>query len=147
MKVILTQNVPKIGRAGDVVIVKDGYARNFILPQGKGVIATATLLKKAEQIRTNRIEKSEMIAENAKKISEDLKGKSISFKQKTNGDKLYGSIAESDVAEAILKEHKVEVSKDMVKMDHIKTVGSHKITLQLNSDTKVEITVNAESEA
>lgn len=147
MKVILTKNVPKLGQAGDVITVKDGYARNFILPLGKGVIASATLLKKAEVVRSQRVQKSEMVAENAKKIAEDLKGASISFKKKANEDKLYGSITESDVIEALLKDYKVEISKDMVKMDHIKTTGSHKITLQLNSDTKVEIAVNVEAEA
>lgn len=147
MKVILTKNVPKLGQAGDVITVKDGYARNFILPLGKGVIASATLLKKAEVVRSQRVQKAEMVAENAKKIAEDLKGASISFKKKANEDKLYGSIAENDITEALLKDHKVEISKEMVKMEHIKTTGAHKITLQLNSDTKVVITVNVEAEA
>jgi len=147
MKVILTQNVPSLGQAGDVITVKDGYARNFVLPQGKGVIATPGLLKKAELIRAERVQKAEMIAENAKKIAEDLKGASVNFKQKANGDKLYGSIAEADIADALLKECKVEVAKEMVKMDHIKTTGAHKVSLQLNASTKVEVTVNVEAEA
>ena len=147
MKVILTQNVPKIGHAGDVITVKDGYARNFILPLGKGVVATATLLKKAEMVRAKRVQKADMVAENATKVSKDLKGASVGFKKKANEDKLYGSITENDIAEALLKEHKVEISKDMIKMDHIKTTGEHKITLQLNSTTKVGIVVKVEAEA
>ena len=147
MKVILKTRVPKLGNEWDVVTVKDGYARNFLFPKNLAEPATGALIKKAEGMKADRVKKAEDIVKNAKEVSSKLSGTSVTFTMKANEGKLYGSITEKDIAEAVLKEHKVEVSKDMVVMkEHIKTSGDHKVKLQLADKVTAEITVKVEEE-
>jgi len=147
MKVILKQKVQSLGHAWDVVEVKNGYARNYLFPQNLAEMATPGLLKRAEKQSADRTKKMEEILANAQGVAKKMAGITLTFKEKAKGEKLYGSIAEKDIAEALTKEHKLEVSKDMVKMDeHIKTVGSHAVKIHLTEKTDVEIKVVVEAE-
>ncbi len=147
MQVVLKKRVPKLGNPYDVVNVKVGYARNFLLPQKLAVIATAGELKKAEGMKAKVSAKLEAVLENAKEVADKLKDAVLTFKKKARGEKLYGSIKETDLIDALKKEQKVEISKDMVKLDEpLKDLGEHKVKLQLNEDISTEVKVVIEAE-
>jgi large subunit ribosomal protein L9 len=147
MKLILIKRVPKLGNEWDVVTVKDGYARNYLLPKRLADPASPALIKKAEKIQAERVKKLEEIIKNAKELAEKLKGAEISFSKKSRGEKLYGSIGDKDIIEAMKEEHKIEISKDMLKLkEPIKTLGDHKITLVLAEGVEVGIKVIVKEE-
>ena len=145
MKVILTKQVPNLGQEWDAITVKTGYARNFLFPQKLAQPATPALLKKAEKLQADRLKKLDEVIANAKETAEKLKGIKLSFSMKAKGEKLYGSIAEKNIVESLKKAHKIEIGKDMVKLkEPIKTIGEHKVTLELAEGVKVNINVTVE---
>ncbi len=147
MKVILKKRIPKLGQEWDIVTVKDGYARNYLLPQNLADIATPNMLKIAEQKKEERLKKMEEVMESAKEIVEKLSGVSLTFAKKAKEGKLYGSIAEKDIIASLKKEQKIEISKEMVKMpEHIKTIGEHKVLIHFAEGVEVEIRVKVEEE-
>lgn len=147
MKVVLKKRVPNLGQEWDVVTVKDGYARNFLFPQKLAEPASPAILKKAEKVIEERAKKLEEVVANAKETAEKLSNVGLVFKMKAKEEKLYGSIAEKDIVEELKKSEKVEITKEMVNMkEHIKTVGEHKVTLQLADGVKAEIGVKVEAE-
>jgi large subunit ribosomal protein L9 len=147
MKLILTKRVPKLGHEWDLVNVKDGYARNYLLPKKLADPATPALIKKAEKIQTERVKKLEEIIKNAKEMAEKLKDIEVSFKKKARGEKLYGSITEKEIAEELTKKAKIEILKEMIKVkEPIKTLGEHKVSLALAEGVEVKIKVTVEAE-
>lgn len=147
MQVILKKRVPKLGSECDVVKVKPGFARNFLFPQKLAIPATEAEIKRAETLKSKMVEKVEAVLENAKEIADKLKEVTLTFKKKARGEKLYGSIKEKDIADALKEQAKVEVKKDMVKMDeHLKTLGEHTVKLQLTEDVKGKVKVVIEEE-
>ncbi len=147
MKVILKKHVPNLGQEWEAVTVKTGYARNFLFPQKLAEPATPALLKKAEQAYADRLKKLEEVIANAKETAKNLKDIRLVFSMKAKGEKLYGSIAEKDIVESLKKAHKVEIEKNMVKMkESIKTIGEHKVTLELAEGVKTNIAVTVEEE-
>jgi len=150
MKVVLKKRVPKLGEEWDVITVKDGYAQNYLLPLKLATAATPALLAKSEKFRAERMKKLEEVIKNAKELAEKLKGIVLTFKKKTKGEKLYGSITEKDIIESLKKQEKIEVSREMIKMkEHIKTLGNHKVTLHLAEgvETSIKVTIEKEEEA
>ena len=128
MQVVLKKRVPKLGNECDVVKVKLGFARNFLFPQKLAVPATEAEIKRAETMKSKMVEKVETLLENAKEIAVKLKKVTLTFKKKARGEKLYGSIKEKDIADALKEQAKVEVKKDMVKMDeHLKPLANTKL--------------------
>ena len=147
MQVVLVKRVPKLGNEYDVVNVKPGYARNFLFPRKLAVPAAEHELKRAEAMKAKVVQKIEAMVENAKEISEKIKDAVLTFKKKARGEKLYGSIKEKDIADALKKQEKVEVKKEMVKIDEpLKTLGEHKVKLQLTEDIEMKIKVVIEAE-
>ena len=147
MKVILKKRIPNLGHEWDVVTVKNGYARNYLLPQNLADIATPALIKKAEAKAGDRIIKMEELMTDAKNLAEKLTGITLSFKKKAKDEKLYGSIAEKDIIEALKKEHKMDLNKDTVKMDeHLKTVGEHKVKIHLAEGVEAIVSIKIEAE-
>ena len=147
MQVILKKRVPKLGNEYDVVNVKPGYARNFLFPQKLAVPAATHEVKRAETMKAKMTEKLEAVLDNAKEIAQKLKKVTLTFKKKARGEKLYGSIKEADIADALKEQAKVEVKKNMVKMDeHLKTLGEHKVKLQLTEDAEATVKVIIEVE-
>ncbi|MBN1258481.1 50S ribosomal protein L9 [Candidatus Peregrinibacteria bacterium] len=147
MKLILTKRVPKLGENWEVVNVKDGYARNFLLPQKLARPATPALIKKAEAVKAERLKKLEEVIAKAKEVAEKLEGTVLSFKKKSREGKLYGSVTEKEIIEALAAECKVEISKEMVKIGKpVKTLGEHKITLHLAEGVEVKVKVVVEEE-
>jgi len=120
-----------------------------LLPRDLAIPATAGQLKRAEKFKEERLKALEEVIANAKSVAEKLgSGTEIVFTKKARGEKLYGSIKEQDIADEIAKKHKIEVSKEMIHLkDQIKTLGEHKVKVELAEGVTVSITVKVEAEA
>jgi large subunit ribosomal protein L9 len=150
MKVMLVKDVYKLGRAGDIKKVADGYGRNFLIPQGLAVIATAGALKQVEKIRSQaEIRRTELNSE-LKDLAAHINGVVLSFSAKAGETgKLYGSITTQDVATAIQEKTRYEVKKAQVDMQPIRTLGEFTAHVRLTLDLipEVKIIVHREGEA
>jgi large subunit ribosomal protein L9 len=149
MKVMLVKDVYKLGRAGDIKKVADGYGRNFLIPQGFAVLATAGALKQTERIRKQaEIRRTEQNSE-LKGLADQIKGIVVSFGAKA-GDtgKLYGSITTQDVATAISEQTRFEVRKQQIDMQPIRNLGEFTAHVRLTMDLvpEVKIVVHREGE-
>ena len=124
MKVLLLKDVYKLGRAGDIKKVADGYGRNFLIPQGLAVLATAGALKQVDKIRSQaEVRRTELNSE-LKDLATQINGLTLVFDAKAGETgKLYGSITTQDVATAITEKIRYEVKKQQVDMQPIRTLG------------------------
>jgi large subunit ribosomal protein L9 len=143
MQIILMEKVAKVGNLGDIVKVKDGYARNYLIPQGKAKRATEANVKELEARRAEleRLAAEKLAAQQA--LGEKLSGHELRMTQKAGVDgRLFGSVTNADIAEA-LKAQGYEVTKAMVQMPHgpIKSIGETAVKLQLHTDVTAEIKV------
>ena len=144
MEIILIEKVANLGQLGDVVRVKDGYARNFLIPQGKAKRATAANMAEFEARRAE-LEKiqAEKLAE-AQVRAEKLEGFTLQITRKAGVDgKLFGSVTNADIAEA-LTEQGSAASKAEVRLPEgpLKAIGDYPVTLSLHTDVTVNITVS-----
>lgn len=142
MKVLLTKDVYKLGRAGDVKKVADGYGRNYLLPQGMAVLATPNALKHAEKIREEAVKQRAALNQEMNAVAQVLNGLAIGFPAKAGETgKLYGSITAEDVATAIKTRTQVEVKRQQIDMQPVRSLGEHKIHVRLTMDLVPELTV------
>jgi large subunit ribosomal protein L9 len=143
MEVILLERVAKLGQMGEVVRVKDGFARNFLLPQGKALRATAANKSKFEGMKTELQAKNLATKSEADKVGAKLDGKSFPvLRQASESGQLYGSVSPRDLAD-LLTENGFEVSRNQIALNTpIKTLGQHKVPVQLHPELEVTITVN-----
>jgi large subunit ribosomal protein L9 len=143
MEVILLERVGKLGHLGDTVRVKDGYARNFLLPRGKALRATEANKKKFESQRVELEARNKDQRENAAKASGRIDGQSIVIiRQAGETGQLYGSVSARDIAEALAAAgHKVTRSQ-VALFDPIKMLGLHKTTVQLHPEVSATIAIN-----
>jgi large subunit ribosomal protein L9 len=143
MQIILLEKVSNLGNLGDVVKVKDGYARNFLIPTGQARRATE---KAVAEFEARRAELEKVQAEKlaaAQALGEKLNGKTVSLTQKAGVDgRLFGSVTNHDVADA-LKAAGFDVAKQQVRMPNgpLKTTGEHAVTVGLHTDVVVDVTV------
>jgi len=144
MNLVLQKDVKNLGFAGDVVSVAVGYARNFLIPKGFAIEATPTEIERAEKIRAERIAKREEIAKNAEKIAEKLKNIVVKIARKVSGGtKLFGGVSESDIADALKDQAKIELDKSHIhlKNGHLKTLGEHSVDIHLHGDTHATVVI------
>jgi large subunit ribosomal protein L9 len=144
MQIILMEKVVNLGSLGDVVNVKNGYARNFLIPQGKAKRATESAKAEFEAKRVELEKKAAEIHASAVGRGEKLEGYLVQVTQKAGVDgRLFGSVTNSDIAEALTKQG-FDVKKGEVVMPNgpLKTIGDFPITLNLHTDVKVHITVS-----
>jgi large subunit ribosomal protein L9 len=143
MKVILLERVGRMGHIGDEVTVKDGFARNFLLPQGKALRATEANRKRFEAERHLIEQRNQERREAAAGIAEGLNGKTVvMIRQAGETGQLYGSVSSRDIAEALSADG-FTISRSQVNLaDPIKTVGLHAVPLNLHAEVEVSITVN-----
>lgn len=147
MQVVLVKRVQKLGNENDVVTVKPGYARNFLFPQSLAVPASKDALKRAEGLKTLMVQKLEDKLGNAKEIAEKLKDTVLTFKKKARGDKLYGSIKDTDMVDALAEQAKVAINKEMVALEEpLRTLGEHQVKISLSEDLTVEVKVVIDKE-
>src|SRR5829696_3411100 len=150
MKVLLTKDVYKLGRAGDIKKVADGYGRNFLIPQGLAMLATAGALKQIDRIRSQaQVRRTEQNSE-LKDLARHINGVTLVFSAKAGETgKLYGSITTQDVAVAIQEKTRYEVKKQQIDMQPIRTLGEFTAHVRLTMDLvpEVKIIVHREGEA
>lgn len=147
MKVLLIKDVYKLGRAGDVKKVADGYGRNFLIPQGLAVLATSGAISQAEKIRSQADEKRAVLNNELGGVAEILSRLVLAFPVKAGETgKLYGSITPAMIADAIKAESEIEVNRRQLDFEPIRNLGSHMIRVRLTLDLIPEITVIAHRE-
>ncbi|HEY1327527.1 MAG TPA: 50S ribosomal protein L9 [Casimicrobiaceae bacterium] len=148
MQVILLEKITNVGNLGDVVKVKDGFARNFLIPQGKAKRATPENLEAIEERRAELEKAANEKLTGAQQIAEQLEGKSIQVTQKAGVDgRLFGSVTNADIVEA-LKGQGFKIEKSMVRLPEgpLKHVGDHSVTVALHSDVTAHVTVTVVGE-
>lgn len=148
MKVILNKDVKELGKTGQIVNVAEGYARNFLFPRKLATAADAGALKQIETKKKIVELKLEHQIADAKEIAERLKGTSVKIQGKTGaGTKLYGSITNQDIADALLKQSHVKVDKRSIHIgEPIKTLGTHEASIKLHHEVSATITVEVVAE-
>ncbi|WP_208433867.1 50S ribosomal protein L9 [Bartonella taylorii] len=143
MDIILLERIPRLGQMGDIVSVKDGYARNFLLPQGKALRANEANKKHFEIQRTQLEARNLERKSEAQKIAEKLDNKSfIAIRSAGETGQLYGSVSTRDISEIITVEG-FSIGRNQVELNHpIKTIGLHTITLTLHPEVQVSVIIN-----
>ncbi len=147
MKIILLKDIYKVGQAGDVVKVANGYARNYLLPKKFAILATKLNLKKIEKIKEEAEKERIKYITEQKILAEKLQSVNLSFKRKTDeNNHLYGSVSEVDISKA-LKELGFDIKKSQIKMEkHIKELGDFEVEIVFTQDIKSVIKINVEKE-
>jgi large subunit ribosomal protein L9 len=148
MQIILQEDVDKLGHRGDVVTVKPGYARNYLLPQKLAVEATAGNLKAIERIRTSLAKKTATELEAAQKQAELLGQVSLKFSRKTGeNDQMFGSVTSGDIADGLAAQG-FKFDKRQIQLgDSIKSIGETAVTVKVFRDVTAQIKVTVEKEA
>lgn len=148
MRVILTKDVPKIGRKGEVVTVAEGYARNFLFKQNAAILATDAEIAKLKAESAHKSEKAEKLKKKFLEYKKDLEKRIFSIKVKS-GDKgqIFGGVHEKDIISAVYQKTKIELDKSQFKSLHgIKNLGEYPITIRLgqgiNATIKIKIETN-----
>lgn len=148
MEIILKADVEFVGHTGDIVKVKDGYGRNYLIPKGLAVLATPSAKKMHAEILKQRAHKLERIKNDAIAIAASMEGKSIVIGAKTSSTgKIFGSVNTIQIAEALLKIG-FEVDRKQIKLeaDSIKEIGSYKAKIKLHKEVVVEFPFEVISE-
>lgn len=147
MEVILREEIDNLGSRGEVVKVKDGYARNFLLPRRLAVPATDSNRKIVEQERQAWLKKEAKFAAEAQEQAKLLETVSLVFKQKVGeNDHLFGSVTAKDIADALALQ-KFEIDRKKILLhDPIKTLGEHKVDIKLHREVTAHVTVKVEKE-
>ncbi len=142
MKVLLVQDVYKLGRAGDVKKVADGYGRNYLIPQGLAVLATPSALKQVEHIRAQADAKRAILNQEMSSVAKVIAGLTLSFPVKAGETgKLYGSVTTQMIAEAIKEKTGVTIDRRAIDTDPIRDLGVHTVTVRLTMDLTPTIKV------
>ena len=138
MEIILKQDVQNLGFKDDVVSVKPGYARNFLIPQGFAVFATPSAKKVLAENLKQRAFKEQKIVDDAKKLAETLKGLEIKITAKAGGEKLFGSVTNIDITEASAKAgHSID--RKFITSGTVKRTGKYTASIRLHRDVIVEL--------
>ncbi|WP_077369314.1 50S ribosomal protein L9 [Anaerosalibacter sp. Marseille-P3206] len=143
MKVILLQDVKGLGKKGDLVNAKDGYARNFLLPKELATEATEGNVKVLKEQKKSEAIKKEAERENAMKLKEKIEGLTVNMVGKAGeGGRLFGSITSKDIAEALSKQHKIKIDKKKIVMDdNIKNLGTTIVDVKVYSGITAKLKV------
>ena len=144
MKVILLENLKKIGSIGEVIDVKRGFARNFLIANKKALYASKTNIKEVEKIKSELSKKENEKKLDAKKISESINKKEYVVKKlSTENNELYGSVKPTEISKLILENSKLEIKPSMIQpIKEIKSLGKFKVRISLHSEIDAEITIN-----
>jgi large subunit ribosomal protein L9 len=142
MQLILVKDVEALGRAGEIVDVKPGFARNYLLPQGFAYRATPANMRRLENERRKIEEAAERTLETASVLGGKLEGVAVNFKARAGEEgKLFGSVTTADIAEK-LAEQGIEIDRHLIRLEEpIKQLGVYKVPVRLHAEVKPEITV------
>lgn len=146
MKVILLTDVKSLGKKDDIVEVSDGYARNYIIPQKKGIQATAENLNNLKLQKANREKIAKEQYEAAQALAKDIESSPISIKIKLGaGGKLFGSISTKEIAQVLKDQKNIDVDKKKIVLaDPIKELGTYDVKVKLHKDVNCTLTVKVE---
>ena len=147
MKVILLENLRKIGNIGDIIEVKRGFARNFLIVNNKALYASKDNIKKVEKIKAELGKKDLEKKRAAKELSEKIHHKLFNVaKQVTENKELYGSIKPTEISKLIFEKEKIEIKPSLIQpMKEIKTLGTHVVKIDLHSEIQAEIKIKVNS--
>ena len=141
MEVILKSDVDKIGKAGSVVEVKDGFARNFLLPNGLAILCTSSNLKKIEDEKQKKVQDYEKTKKEAQGLQSKLAALSLTIPVLAQDEKAYGSITINDIAQA-LKDEGFEIDKNCILLDEpIKALGIYEVDIRLHSEVIAKVKI------
>ena len=143
MKIILLDDVAKVGRRGEVRDVSDGYARNFLIPKKLAMTATSGNLKNLDVIKKNQDAKAARIKTDAEGLKARIEGLTYEEKRQAGEEgKLFGSVTSQDIA-AFLDQHKLGIERRRISLDEpIKTLGEHTVAIRLHADVAAQLRVN-----
>ena len=143
MKVILLENVRKVGSIGEVIDVKRGFARNYLIAQKKALFASKENIKEVEKIKNELGKKDQEKKKLAKEIDEKIKNKEfIISKLSTENNELYGSVKPTEISKILMEKDKIEINPSMIQPSkEIKSIGVFDVTLNLHSDVQSKIII------
>ena len=147
MKVILLENLKKIGSIGEVIDVKRGFARNFLIANKKALYASKENIKEVEKIKAELSKKDNEKKKEATKIAEQINGKEYFVKKlSTENNELYGSVKPTEISKLIQEENKIEIKPSMIQpVEEIKALGKFKVKISLHSEVDAEIIISVSS--
>ena len=148
MKVILLENVSKVGSIGEIIDVKRGFARNFLISKKKALFASKENIKEVEKIKSDLSKKDQEKKKEAKSIHEKIQKKEYQVKKlATENKELYGSVKPTEIAKILNSIEKIEINPSLIQpVKEIKSIGSFKVVLNLHPEIQSEITVKVISE-
>ena len=143
MKIVLLENLRKLGSIGEIINVKRGYARNFLIPQKKALFASEKNVKEVEKIKTDLNKKDQEKKKQAKLIQEKIKNKVIEIKKlSTENNELYGSVKPTEISKILENSEKVEINPSLIQpVKEIKSLGEFKVIINLHSEIQEKIIV------
>ena len=147
MKVILLENISKLGSIGEIIEVKRGFARNFLISSKKALFASKESIKEVEKKKSELSKKDQERKKIAKNIQEQIQDKQFEIiKLSTENKELYGSVKPTEISKLIMDEDKIEIKPSMIQpVTEIKSIGKFKVKVYLHSEVDAEIMVNVES--
>ncbi len=148
MQVLLLQNVPGVGSAGQVKKVADGYARNYLLPHKLAVVADDGTVKQADSVKQAALRREAKSKTEAEELAKLISQITLTFQAKAGeGDRLFGSITSGDIADALARDKHVIVDKRKVELENpIKELGTRQIPIKLHPEVSAQVTVIVEKE-
>ena len=143
MKVILLENLKRIGSIGEVIEVKRGFARNYLIANKKALYASKENIKQVEKIKSDLSKKDDEKKQNAKKISEKIHKKEYTIKKlSTENKELYGSVKPTEISKIIYEKSQIEIKPSMIQpVKEIKSIGKFKVKVYLHSEVEAEILI------
>ncbi len=147
MKVILLENLKRVGTIGEIIDVKRGFARNYLIANKKALYASKENISKVEKIKTELSKKDNERKQEAKKMAEQINKKEYSVKKlSTENKELYGSVKPTEISKLILEMDNLEINPSMIQpIKEIKALGKFRVKISLHSEVDAEINVNVES--
>ena len=147
MKVILLENLKRIGSIGEIIDVKRGFARNYLIANKKALYASKENISQVEKIKSDLSKKDNEKKQEAKHIAEQINKKEYSVKKlSTENNELYGSVKPTEIAKLIQTENKIDIKPSMIQpLKEIKSIGKFKVKVSLHSEVEAEIIVNVET--
>ena len=147
MKVILLENIKRIGSIGEVIEVKRGFARNFLIANKKALYASKENIQEVQKIKTDLSKKDNEKKQEAQKIFEQINKKEFVVKKlNTENNELYGSVKPTEIAKLIQEENKIDIKPSMIQpVEEIKSLGKFKVKISLHSEVDAEITISVSS--
>ena len=148
MEVLLLKDVEQLGQAGEIKKVSDGYARNFLIPRGLAAIPTPGAIKQAQSRRTRDARRQAKELDEAQVLAQALDGRTVTFQARAGeADRLYGSITNANIAEALAEQVEQDVDRRKIDMEEpLKELGTHAVTIRLAPGAEAKVTVIIERE-